>query len=211
MIEKYSFKGSENTGFYTVATNSYVLLGPEYQKKDFFEVDSVETKINRTNLVGLFAAGNSNCLLIPEEVSSIEKQNLDESGINYRIIDPNYNALGNLILCNDKGAVISEKISGYQEQIEEALEVPVKTADINDLNPGVSGIANSHGAVIHREASEKDARTVREALGLEDIDIGTVNMGSPFTGSGAAANDRHLLTGENTTGPEIGRFDRTMF
>lgn len=211
MIEKYSYRGSENTGFYTVATNSYVLVPPDYSKSGFFDVDVVETKINKTNLVGLFAAGNSNCLLVPEEVSKIEQQKLEESGLNYKVIDSNYNALGNLILCNDKGAVISEKISDYREEIEEALEVDVKVGSINGLNPGVSGISNSKGAVIHRDASEKDAKLVKENLGLEDIDIGTVNMGSPFVGSGAASNDNHLLTGENTTGPEIGRFDRTMF
>lgn len=211
MIEKYSFKGSENTGFYTVATNSYILVPPDYREKEFFETDVVETKINKTNLVGLFSAGNSNCLLVPREISQIEQDKLDESGINYKVIDSNYNALGNLILCNDRGAVISQKISEYKEKIEEALEVEAEVADIKGLNPGVSGVTNSHGAVIHRDASEEDAIKVKEALDLEDIDIGTVNMGSPFTGSGATANDNHLLTGENTTGPEIGRFDRTMF
>lgn len=211
MIEKYSHKGSENTGFYTLATNSYVLVPPDHKRSDFFDRDVVETKINKTNLVGLFTAGNSNCLLVPSEVSDIELERLDESGINYRVLDSNYNALGNLILCNDQGALISEKLSEYRDEIEDALDVDVTIGDINGLNPGVCGIANSHGAVIHRDASEGDAVLVKEVLGLEDVDIGTVNMGSPFVGSGASCNDGDLLTGENTTGPEIGRFDRTMF
>ncbi|EHK00488.1 translation initiation factor IF-6 [Candidatus Haloredivivus sp. G17] len=79
MIEKYSFKGSENTGFYTVATNSYILVPPDYREKEFFETDVVETKINKTNLVGLFSAGNSNCLLVPREISQIEQDKLDDS------------------------------------------------------------------------------------------------------------------------------------
>lgn len=211
MIEKYSYKGSENTGFYTLATNSYVLVPPDHKRPDFFDGEVVETKINRTNLIGLFAAGNSNCLLVPGEVSDIELERLDESGINYRVLESNYNALGNLILCNDQGALISEKLSEYRDEIEDALEVDVEIGDIKGLNPGVCGIANSHGAVIHRDASEEDAVLVKEVLGLEDVDIGTVNMGSPFVGSGATSNDEDLLTGENTTGPEIGRFDRTMF
>lgn len=211
MIEKYSYKGSENTGFYTLATNNYVLVPPDHKKSNFFDGDVVETKINKTNLVGLFAAGNSNCLLVPGEISDIERKNLEESGINFKVLDSNYNALGNLILCNDSGALISEKISEYKDEIENALEVEVRVADINGLNPGVCGLTNSRGGVIHRDASEEDAVIVKDALGLEDIDIGTVNMGSPFIGSGAASNDEDLLTGENTTGPEIGRFDRTMF
>ena len=211
MIEKYSYKGSENTGFYTLATNSYVLVPPDHKRSDFFEKKVVETKLNKTNLVGLFAAGNSNCLLVPGEVSNIELEKLDESGINYKVLESNYNALGNLILCNDKGAIISEKLSKYREEIQDALEVEVTVGDINGLNPGVSGIVNSQGAVIHRDASEENALMIKESLDLEDVDIGTVNMGSPFIGSGAVSNDKDLLTGENTTGPEIGRFDRTMF
>ncbi|MEF8880420.1 MAG: hypothetical protein V5A72_01145, partial [Candidatus Nanohaloarchaea archaeon] len=153
MIEKYSYKGSENTGFYTLATNEYVLVPPDHTQADFFDKKIVETKLNRTNLVGLFAAGNSNCLIVPEEISEIEKERLEESGIEFTVLESNYNALGNLILCNDKGALISEKISEYKDEVADALNVDVKIADIKGLNPGVSGIVNSNGGVIHRDAS----------------------------------------------------------
>jgi len=211
MIEKYDYRGEENTGFHTVCTNEYVLVPVDYKKSSFFDLPVIETQLNNTRLVGLFAAGNSNGLLVPDDLSSIESEKLEESGIDYTVIDSYYNALGNLILCNDEGALISEKLSDQKEQIAEALDVEVTIGDIAGLNPGVSGIANNHGAVIHRDASEKDAKKVKEALSLEDIDIGTVNMGSPFVGSGAACNDEDVLTGESTTGPEIGRFDRTLF
>jgi len=211
MIEKYSYRGEENTGFHTVATNSFVLVPPDHKKKDSFELPVVETQINKTRLVGLFTAANSNGLLVPSEISDRERDKLEASEIEFTVIDTRYNALGNLILCNDEGAVVSEKLSDHVEEIEEALQVEVTIGEISGCNPGVSGIANGKGAVIHRDASEEDALTVKNALGLEDIDIGTVNMGSPFVGSGASCNDKDLLTGEPTTGPEIGRFDRTLF
>lgn len=211
MIEKYNYRGEENTGFHTVSTNSFVLVPPNYKKKDFFDLPVIESQINNTRLVGLFAAGNSEAILVPNDLSNIEKQNFEESDINYEVIDTRYNALGNLILCNDKGALVSEKLSDKSNEIEEALDVEVTIGDIAGINPGVSGIANSKGAVIHRDASEADAVRVKNALKLEDVDIGTVNMGSPFVGSGATTNNEDLLTGEETTGPEIGRFDRTLF
>lgn len=212
MIEKYDYGGEENIGFNAVVTNSYILVPPEFKRKDFFEVENViETRIAKTNLVGLFSAGNSNGLIVPKEVSDLEQDKLEESGVDFTILESRFNALGNLILCNDNGAVISPKIEEFKQEISEALEVDVVVNEISGLNPGVSGIANSKGAVIHRDASEEDAEVVMNALDLEDIDIGTVNMGSPFTGSGAACNDEDLLAGENTTGPEIGRFDRTLF
>lgn len=212
MIEKYNYGGGENLGFNAVVTNSYILVPPKFKREDFFEVEKViETRVAKTNLVGLFSAGNSNGLIVPKEISDLERDNLKESKVEFTVIDSRYNALGNLILCNDKGAVISPKLEDFKSEISEALDVNVVVGEISDLNPGVSSLANSKGAVIHRDASEEDAENVMDALEVEDIDIGTVNMGSPFTGSGAVCNDEDLLTGENTTGPEIGRFDRTLF
>ena len=212
MIEKYDFKGSENLGFHAVITNEYILAPQDFNFRGLFEdLEVIETKVAKTDLVGLFSAGNSNSILVPREISDLEKSRIEDSKIEFKVIESRSNALGNLILCNDKGALISPKLEDFREEISEALDVNVTVGKISGLNPGVSAVANSKGAVIHRDASEEDAQMIMEALDLEDIDIGTVNMGSPFVGSGASGNDEDLLTGENTTGPEIGRFDRTLF
>jgi translation initiation factor 6 len=211
-IEKYNYTGNENIGFHATVTEEQAIYPPEFSRKDKFSAEKqVETYINRTKLVGLFTAGNSNCILIPEEATDREKDKLEEAGIEFEVIETPDNALGNLILCNDKGAYISEKLADQKEEIEEALEVPVTTGEIAGIqNPGVCGLTNSKGAVIHREASEEDAEKVKEALSLEDIDIGTINLGSPYMGSGGIATEGMILVGENTSGPEIGRIDRTM-
>ena len=212
MIEKYDFKGSENLGFHAVVTNEYILVPQDFNRRDLFEgLEVIETKVAKTDLVGLFSAGNSNGIIVPREVSDLEKTRFEDSGVDFKVLESRSNALGNLILCNDQGALISPKLEDFSEEISEALNVDVTVGKISGLNPGVSAVANSKGAVIHRDASEEDAEMVMEALDLEEIDIGTVNMGSPFVGSGAAGNDEDLLAGENTTGPEIGRFDRTLF
>ena len=211
-IEKYNYTGNENIGFHATVTEEQAIYPPEFKRKEKFSAEKeVETYINRTKLVGLFTAGNSNCILIPEEATEREKDKLEEAGIEFQVIETPDNALGNLILCNDKGAYISEKLADQEEEIEEALEVPVTTGKIAGIqNPGVCGLTNSNGAVIHREASEEDAEKVKRALDLEDIDIGTINLGSPYTGSGGIATEDMILVGENTSGPEIGRIDRTM-
>ena len=211
-IEKYNFTGNENIGFHATVTEKQAIFPPELKRKQKFSAENtVETYINRTKLVGLFTAGNSNCILIPKEATEREKNKLKEAGIKFQVLDSPDNALGNLILANDKGAVISPKLSDKKQEIEDALQVPVTEAKIAGLqNPGVSGLVNSKGAVMHREATEKEAEKIKEALDLEDIDIGTINLGSPYTGSGGLATDQMILVGENTSGPEIGRIDRTM-
>jgi translation initiation factor 6 len=211
-IEKYNYEGNENIGFHATVASSQAIYPPEFKRKSFFNAEnSAETYINRTRLVGLFTAGNSNCIIIPEEATKREREKLKENNIEFKVLESPDNALGNLILCNNSGAFISEKLSHKKEKIENALEVPVTTGKISGIqNPGVCGLANEKGAVIHREASEEEAEKVKEALSLEDIDIGTVNLGSPYTGSGGIAVGEKVLVGENTSGPEIGRIDRTL-
>lgn len=212
MIEKYNYEGNTTVGLYGVATNEYAVVAPEFTKKDLFEVDTVvETYIAQTRLVGMFTAGNSNCLLVPDNIASREKTTLEESDVPFEVIDAKGNALGNLVLANDNGAVISPKLEDHKEQIEDALEVEVEVMKIAGIpNPGVCGRANSRGVLLHRAADESDAEKAKEVLDVENVDIGTVNMGSPFIGSGLICNDNLMLTGEDTTGPEIGRIDTTL-
>lgn len=211
-IERYDYRGNTNTGFYATVTNSQIIIPPEFNSSEVFDCEKIaETYIARTRLVGLFTAGNSNCILVPDTVTDREKQKLDESSIKYQILDTEDTAIGNMILANDKGAIISEQIEDRKDEVEEALEVPVEVGKVANIsNPGVCGLKNSYGAVLHREASEEEAEKVKEVLDLEKVDIGTTNGGSPFVGAGALANDKGILVSENTTGPEVGRIDRTL-
>ncbi|PSH01159.1 MAG: hypothetical protein BRC27_02885, partial [Nanohaloarchaea archaeon SW_10_44_10] len=105
-IEKYNYQGDTNVGFYATVSNSYVIIPRQFQEKEYFPEKTVRTRIAGTNLVGLFTAGNSNCLLLPESVKEREVEKIKKSGINYHILDSIENALGNIILANDRGAII---------------------------------------------------------------------------------------------------------
>jgi len=212
MIEKYNYEGNTTVGLYGTASNTYAVVAPDFKRKEFFDVDTVvETYIARTRLVGMFTAGNSNCLLLPENISDREKEAFEQAELPHKVLDAQDNALGNLILANDKGAVISPKLEDKKEEIEDALEVKVEIMKIADItNVGSCGRANEKGALLHRAAGEDEAEKVMEALQVEELDVGTVNMGSPFIGSGLICNNASMLTGEDTTGPEIGRIDTTL-
>ena len=74
-IEKYNYTGNESIGFHATATSEQAIYPPEFKRKNFFNAEnSVETYINRTKLVGLFTAGNSNCILVPEETTDRERK-----------------------------------------------------------------------------------------------------------------------------------------
>lgn len=210
-IQRYNYQGDTNIGFYVTLSDEYVIIPRKFDKDKLEAEKIVETRIAGTRMVGMFTAGNSNCLLLPESIKEREKERIEKSGINFHVLDSQENALGNIILANDKGALISPDIEDKKEEIEQALEVPVETIKIAGIpNPGVCGIANSQGAVIHRDASEEEAEIVKDVLKVEDVNIGTINTGSPYMGSGTVASNNTILVGEDTSGPEIGRIDRVM-
>ena len=210
-IQRYNYEGNINTGFYITTSQEQSIVPPDFGKTDELDTAYCETFIARTRLVGLFTAGNSNCILVPDTITDREKRKLEESDVKFRLIDTKETALGNQILANDNGALISERLEDRKKEISEALEVPVEVGEIAGIgNVGSTAVTNSYGAVIHRDASEEEAEKLKTVLKLEDVDIGTVNTGSPFVGSGAAAGGKLILVGEDTSGPEIGRIDRTM-
>ncbi len=211
MIERYNYRGDPSIGFYATVTSGGAIFPPEFQRKEFFEVESCETYIAKTRLVGLFTAGNSNCILVPESTTEREREKLDDSNVEFHVLDSRENALGNLVLANDKGAIISERLSDNKEEIRESLGVPVEVGEVAGLpNAGVCGAANNNGVLLHREATEEEAEHISEVLEVERVDIGTINLGSPYIGSGLVCTDSNVLVGEDTSGPEIGRIDRTL-
>lgn len=211
VLERYNYLGNTNIGFYATFTGSHGIYPPEFQKSDVFEVDGAETYIAKTRLVGLFTAGNSRAVLLPDVATERERKKLDDAGIEYATIESRDTALGNLVIANDHGAVISTRLEEQREEIEEALGVDTETVDIAGTPmPGACGVANSRGVLLHRDVDEETAEKVKEVLQVEEVGAGTVNMGSPYVGSGILANDTSILVGEDTTGPEIGRIDRAL-
>jgi len=203
-IEKSDYRGNVNIGLYALVTENYGLFPPEFKKKELFEVEEkLEVAIAKTNLIGLFCAGNSNGLILPSIVKESELAKLEDK--NYTLIDSELTALGNLILCNDRGAIISPHLKKYQRKIEETLGVKTTVGTLNDLTiVGSCGVATNQGALLHRDSGDQEIEQVESRLQVE-ADIGTVNFGSPYVGTGILANSHHILVGNETKGPELGR------
>ena len=121
------------------------------------------------------------------------------------VIETESNAFGNLVLCNDKGAIISQKLEEAKDIISKALQVPVEILEFAESDlPGSCGLANNSGVVVHPMITESDAEKIAQVLQVE-IDVSTINLGNPFIGGGAIVNDFGALFGRESTGPEIQR------
>jgi translation initiation factor 6 len=211
-----NFNGDPNIGLYGFANDIYCFLGIELQKnvlqkiKEFLKTSFVITTVAGTELAGLFAAGNSNGIVLPKIVEDFEAKKLKRLDLNIKIMDVRETALGNLILCNDNGCLISSSLRKYKKEISDVLGCEVETGKIAGLEiVGSCAIANNVGCLCHREAKEEEIKKIEEILKVK-VDVGSISYGSPFIKSGIIVNSNGVVFSEQTTGAEMGRVEEVF-
>ncbi len=222
MIDYASFLGDVNIGYYSVVNNELGLVGEDLEAKNINKIKKVlkiekiyKLTIAQTNLIGLFCVMNVNGIVVPEIVEEEELSKLDKiankHGLNLGIIKTKHTALGNLIVCNDKGALVSKLLKRSQiNKISKVLNVKSYTSTIASLPiVGSCAIANNKGVVLHRDVKESEAKKAEKVLQVE-ADVASVNFGSPYVKSGILCNDYGALVGEKTTGPELARISEIL-
>ncbi len=214
---KAKFNGDPNIGLYGFATDDYCLLGTEPSKKVLADMEkTLKTKVlittvAGTELLGLFAAGNRHGIILTKIVEDFEISKIKKNlGLNVVVLNSRETALGNLILCNDKGCLIPIKLKRFKREISDVLDCDVDTGAIADFDiVGSVGVANNNGCLCHSEAREEEMKKIEELLKVK-VDVGTVGYGSPFLRPGIIVNGNGLLFSETSTGPEIGRLEEVF-
>jgi translation initiation factor 6 len=212
---KAKFNGDPNIGLYGFANDSYCLLGLDtnflHKIKQILKVDVKISTITGTELIGLFAAGNSKGIVLTKIIESYELKRLKELfDLNLEVIKSKETAIGNLVLCNDKGCLISERLKKFKKQIEDALDCEVDTGRVAGLDiVGSTALASSIGCLCHREAKEEEMKKIEELLKVK-VDVGSVSYGSPFIKAGLIVNSKGIIFSEETTGAELGRISEVF-
>ncbi len=203
-------------GLFGKSSDNFCILGNFIQDKtvqkieDVLKVKPIKLTVANTDLIGIFCCFNSNGILLPKIVKETEIEKFKilkkEFGVELKILKSKFTALGNLILCNDNGAVVSDVFSKKDKKIiEDCLGVGSEYGSVVGMSVvGSCGVATNRGCLLHRDASEKEIENIENVLKV-GADIGTANFGSPFVGSCCFANSNGGLVGESTTGPEISR------
>ena len=211
-----NFFGDHNLGLYAKCSDSVCLLGNFISKKaeekiaSILSVEVVKTTFSGTDFAGIFSSMNSNGVVLPNIMKKFEIDKLKpvfkSFDLNYAILGSKFNCLGNLILCNDNGAVISKTFSkADKKKIENILNVEAEFGTVAGMNiVGSSAVATNKGCFIHRDGSENEIQKIEDVLKVK-ADIGTANFGSPFVGSCFFANCNGAVVGDSTTGPESER------
>ena len=205
-----SIVGSSSIGVYSIATEKFVIIPKMVpfekaeQMAEWLKVPLVHTSVSGSVLAGAFVSGNSHGILLPyfvrdEELSAIKAV---FSG-NLTIMETKKTAFGNLVLANDRGAVIDPRIKGSQvEKISEALGVEVVPTEIAGLPyVGSLAVATNKGVLSHPLLRENEKKILQDVFKVP-VDVGTVNCGIPYVGTGLIANSHAAIAGSMTTGPE---------
>lgn len=210
-IFKYDVYRSPNVGIYAKCNDNFVFIPNGYATTkvknlcEFLKTDHVFTSVANTRLLGVLMVMNNNGILLPRNSLEEEVVHLKKStGLNVDILDTKYTAIGNLICVNDKGGIMSPLIpSEYVKKVEDVLGIEVIRKKVAGYyQSGAMAKANSHGGIIHPETEEEDVKAISQVLGVE-LEPATINGGSPFVSSGILANNRSMVVGSLTNGPEL--------
>ena len=206
-----SIVGSASISVYSLATEKVVILPKIVPLKkaeriaEWLKVKLIHTSIAGSVLAGAFACANSNGILLPNSVREEELALLSSffDG-NVRVMETRRTAYGNLVLANDFGAIVDPRIKETQLlQIGETLNVEAVPSEIAGLPyVGSLAVATNKGVLAHPLLKD-DERKVLESVFKVPVDVGTVNCGIPYVGTGLLANSCAAVAGSMTSGPEM--------
>ncbi|MBI5696929.1 MAG: translation initiation factor IF-6 [Thaumarchaeota archaeon] len=210
-IYKYDVYRGPNIGIYTKVNDSFVFVpngfAPTKAKTlaEYLKVEYLFGSVANTRVLGTMMVMNNSGMLLPSLCSQWEIDYMKKSTkLNIGVLDTKHNALGNLIAANDKGGVVSPKIPKEAiKTIEDTLGIEVIQKKIAGYHQaGVMVCANKIGGIIHPETDDDDIKSISDILKVK-LEPATINGGIPYISSGILANNKSVVVGNLTNGPEI--------
>jgi len=206
-----SIIGSASIGVYTLATEKFVLI-PKMVPQDkaektaeWLKTKLIHTSVGGSLLGGALACANSNGIILSPFVRQ-EELDAIKAGFegNITIMESRKTAFGNLVLANDKGAVVDPRMKDFiRKQVSDSLGVEVVSGTIAGLTyVGSLAVATNKGVLAHPQLKEEEKKLLESVLKVP-VDVGTINCGIPYVGTGLIANTNAAVAGSLTTGPEM--------
>ncbi len=201
------------------ANNDDVVVVPPGSPRDTIDeiastlnVKSIETTVAGTDMIGMLVVMNSQGILLPGDATSREMDILStQSNLQVGKLDTRFNALGNLILTNDKGAIVADVYLRKElEVISDILGVKVKNGSIDNLHiVGSLACPNNIGALVSPKTADSEIDLINDMLKVE-VGKGTANFGVGNVGTCILANSKGVVAGRPTTGIEMGKMQQVF-
>jgi len=215
-IIRMSFNRNPYLGAFALCTDKIALLPANYHFKEkdaegALGVPVVRAAVDKSPLIGIFLAGNSNCLVGPELFELEGETQQVKMGSCVAPLPGKFTALGNLVLANDYGAIVNPDLPDETlKLVSERLCVPVERGSIAGIkNVGAVGVATNRGVLVHPDASSEEVKLIEKTLKVP-AEAGTACGGVRFVGLCMVANSNGAIVGTPTTGPELGRVESAL-
>jgi translation initiation factor 6 len=202
---------SPNIGVFMKGNDRYLLVpkGLAQTKTDKFcaslQVTAVPASIGESRLLGALAAMNSNGILVSRMAEDGEISEIGAAtGMNVSRLDSKMTAVGNLVVANDRCALVSPVLDARAiSQVRDVMGTEVERTPIGEYHQvGSFVVATNKGAAVYPGLDESEVARISSALGVEAYPT-SVNRGVPFVASGLIANSKNAVAGTQTTGPEL--------
>lgn len=202
---------SPNIGIFMRCNDKFLLVpkGLAETKVDKFceslGVTAVPSSIGESRLLGALASMNNNGVLVSRLAEDGEMQEVKSAtGLNVSRLDSKLTAVGNLVVANDKCALVSPALDARAvSQVKDVLGTEVERTPIGEFHQvGSLVVATNSGAAVYPGLGEKEVGKLGEMLGVEAYPT-SVNSGVPYVASGLVANTKNAVAGSQTTGPEL--------
>jgi translation initiation factor 6 len=217
MIGKTHYYGNPFIGIFAKANDSFAFVpkgcSPGFLAaiREHLGVETIETMINGSNLIGIYMAVSKDFVFLPEIAGKEELEEIRQSGLEVIVTGERHNAWGNNLSINSRGGVINKDISPnvikYLEDITGAEIVPMEIENYNTMGSVV--LATEKGFAVKNNATEEEIKNIESILRVKG-GIATANMGNVFISACALANSKGLVVGESTTGIELARLQDSL-
>lgn len=175
-----------------------------------FDIEMNPLLIGGSALIGSLICGNSKGIAVADIATEEDLDTLSSYG-DVVILESGVNAAGNLLECNDYGAVVSKSIPNpWVELIGEILGV--KTSRVRVAGQDTVGsllVANNKGILAHPDITSYEVSEIEKTMDVP-VMVGTVCFGSPYVGAGCVTSETNALVGSGSTGPELNRIEDAL-
>ncbi len=215
-LRKATIKSSPFVGVFAKATDKFVLMPKQAQKKElaglkeFFGAEIIHANVANSSLIGILALANSHGVILPGLAEENEIKQLEQAGLRAKKI-ASMNALGNLVALNNSKGICSKTLSKEtKKEIESFLKVELKQMNISGSDlVGAALVATDNGFVVHARSQKKEIEALEKFFGLKGKTT-TANYGDAFVSHSIVANNRAAIVGLHTTQHELLRIDEGL-
>jgi len=175
-----------------------------------FDLEMNPMLIGGSSLLGSLIVGNNKGIAVADIATEEDLDKLSSFG-EVVILESGVNAAGNLVECNDHGAVVSKSIPNPGvDLIGDVLGVKtVRTRVAGQDTVGSLLVANNKGILSHPDITSSEVKGI-EAVMSAPVMVGTVCFGSPYVGAGCVTSENDALVGSGSTGPELNRIEDAL-